>query len=922
MSDKKITDKKLGKENRRLLLWCAAAFFMTLTAAMIAVGVKGIFPFGKNSVYYSDLIYEFSVFLTELWRKVHTDGSLFYSWKTGLGGIFWGNLLDYASSPFNLFVLLVKESWIDEAIAVLIYLRQALAAAFMCFFLCRRRGGQASFAGALCGFLYSVCGWFCGYYCVIIYLDAFMLLPLLLLGIERIIDRYRPGLYFAVFSFILLSNFYMAYFIAVIAIVYWLYYFFAYYPFSESAVTEGQKRKIPFFRSRFFSAGTIFAASSVLSVLCLAVLFVPMLLQLSRNESNADLYSAADWFGNFTQHVAAMFSGAFAQSNTFQHYPAVYAGVLVFSAAPLYFFLKKTTGQEKIAMGALAVLMVLSFNLPPLDYVWHGFRFPNNFPFRQAYLFSAVMMIMVYRVLTHVRELSGRSLFVFIGSGAVIGVCGTVELLTRGKDNAVITLSDFIITAALFLLFCGMIALLRFGKKEQVAAATAFLLIFSFGDGTYTFLSNLQVKEAFADTYAEKEKVDEVLGGSSDDQLFRRTEMSCLWIVNDGAFFDYNGVRQSSSMTATATLKLLKDLGCDSNQANFVGYTTQTPVFNSIFGIQDLLERKDFVDFSSISYLSCTGESYRIAEMKNDYSLYHFADALSLGFAADSALAGWEAADHAAEANQSAFYAAAAGSEESVLIYCDEDAQASAIADNTNMKELGDHRYYVEKATDDEEMPVGVSLGIKAKTCGWLYVCIEDTAGAFTNTSYWVVNDEAGERPVLSSIADSVCCAVYDAEKDEELVVGVSPAAEDPCTLRIRVFQIDPAVFARQYEAIAKGGELELTEFSDTHFKGTIDVTEDDRLLCVTVPYDPGWKVTLDGKTLSEGEYSLIGGALYGIPVEAGRHSVQFDYSLPGLPAGTITTCCSVVLTAVFFLVLRKKRLAVPTEETPPKETS
>lgn len=907
MQNRRLNIKKRWNNNRRTVYFCAAAFGMTLAAAMLVAVTKGFFPFGKQSVYYSDLIYEFSIFLTEFWRKVHTGGSLLYSWKTGLGGVFWGNLLDYVSSPFNLLVLLVKEEHIDEAVAVLICLRQALAAAFMCWFLCRRRGGQPSLAGVLCGFLYSACGWFCGYYFIIIYLDIYMLTPLLLLGVERIIDRRRPGLYFAVFALMLFSNFYLTYAAAMFAVVYWLYYFFANYRFRERREGDGQVLKAPFLRSRFFTAGLTFAVSSVLAVLCLAFLFVPLLLQLSRNDANNDVASAAALFSNVTQQVSAMFSGALSQSNTFQHYPAVYTGVLVFAAAPLFFFLKAKTRREKIAMAALVLLMALSFNLPSLDYVWHGFRFPTNFPFRQGFLFSVVLSMIVYGVLKDIASLSPKGWFALIGSAAVIAVCGAVELLTREEDSIAVSLADVIVTGVLFLLFCGMLALLRFGKKEQAAAAMAFIFFFSFGDVAYTLLSNVQLAQVHADSESEKEKMDQLKDKIADDGLFYRTETTFPWVINDGAFFDYNGVRQSSSVTAASTLKLLKDLGCDSNKANYVGYEAQTAVFNSIFGLRYLIESSDYVDYSSVSYLSCAGESYRVADTVDKYTAYRFDNALSLGFAADAALTEWEAAEASAEVNQSTFYAAAAGSDESVLFYCDEDLKAEATADHAKVKELGDHRYAIERTASDTEALGGVSLTLKAKTSGLLYVSAEKTEGAFNTMSIWTTNGEVGNRPVFSTVSDSICRAVYNAKKGEELSVCVSPVADTPCTLRIRVFQIDPAVFARQHEAIAKGGELVLTDFSDTHFEGTVDVTGNDRVLCVTVPFDPGWTVTLDGKRLSDNDYSLIDGALYGIPVEEGTHTVSFDYALPGLPAGIVVSLCAVVVSAGAFLVLRKK---------------
>ncbi len=701
----------------------------------------------------------------------------------------------------------------------------------------------------------------------------------------------------------------------------WVFYYFSRYRFAAPLATEGGAPGNRLLRSRFFMTGAMFAAASVLSVLLLAVFFVPLLLQLFRSEPNADVSSAAGLFGNITQQIAALFSGALSQSNTFQHYPAVYTGVLVFAAAPLFFFLQKTAKREKIAMAALVALLVLSFNLPPLDYVWHGFRFPTNFPFRQAFLFSAVLSIMTCRVLSGIKEVPRKALPVFLGGFAVIGGCGVVELLRREEGGRVISLADLIVTVLLFGLFCGMLALLRRGKKEQVAAATAFLLLFSFGDGVYTFLSNIQLAEVHTDMDAEKEEATKVLSKITDESLFYRTETVTPQLINDGAFFDYNGVRQSSSMKAAAPLELLNYLGCDSNRSNFAGYEEQTPLFNSIFGIRYLLEPKDYTAYSGLSYLSCAGESYRVAETLGDYSLYRYGYALPLGFAADGALAEWTAEEGAPEVNQSAFYAAAAGSGESALLYCDGAATAAAIADNAKVKELGDHRYRVEPAQGEADTSYGVSLKFTAAASGLLYASIEATDGAFTNMTFWVVNEEAGERPAFTSVSNSICRAVYNAEKGESLVLGVSPTAGEACTLRIRVFQIDPAVLARQHEAIEKNGLLALTAFSDTHFQGTVDAA-DDSVLCVTVPVDPGWTVSVDGAALTEEEYSQIGGALYGIPLKKGSHTVAFDYALPGLAAGAALSACAAAVIAVFAVLSRRRRPAEPTEEADQEDAS
>ena len=911
MPEKKTIERKAGGNARgQLLLWCAAAFAMSAAVTLIAATVKGLFPFGEQSIYFSDLSSEYSVYLMELWHKVHAGGSLIYSWKTALGGSFLGNILYYTSSPLNLIVLLVRESMIDESMAVLIYLRQALSAVFMCVFLSRRRGGRASFAGALCGFLYATCGWFCGYYYCTIWLDVFMLMPLLLLGIERIIDFRKPALYFTVFVLMLFSNFYTSYFAAVFAVAYWLYYYFANYRFTEPAEAGGTAKRVGFFRSRFFSAGTVFAVFSVLAVLCLAVFFIPLLLQMSRNEANLDATSKASYFTNLTQQFSAMFSGADFRTNTFQRYPAIYTGVLSLAAVPLYFFLKSVPMRKKLAGAVLLLFLVLSFNLPLLDYFWHGMRYPTNYPFREAMYLSVVLILFLHRVITDLKELPPKAFFTLLGGSAVIAGSAAVELIVRDERQIAISIVDVIITAVLFLVFAGGLVMCRFGKREQTAAALVFLFVFSFIDGAYTFTSNIRLEQwTQADLDTEGAHMRKLLDKTDDDSLFSRTELAVSWMFNDGAFFDFYGVRQQSSMTPTSTLKLLNSFGCDSNLSNFVDYRMQTPLMNSVFGVKYLVENDDYADHVFASYLSCVGESYRVAETIDGYSLYRFGNALSLGFAADRSLIGWVPQEFAAVDNQSSFYAAAAGSDESALVYCDDQVTVSPVSDQVEAVEAGEHRYHVANVAENGTDAPGVALEVNAKTAGMLYVYAEVVGDDFSNLVLHVANTKAEEYVSFNSLSSSFCSAVYFAEKNEPLKISVYPGEKIPCTILVRVFQVDDAVFARQHETIANGGRLVLTEFADTHFEGTVDMAEDGRVLCVTVPYDPGWQLTVDGKTLTEDDYTLIGGALYGIPMEKGSHNVSFSYHLPGLKGGTAVTLVSVVATAVLFVLLyRKKR--------------
>ena len=912
-----IKNKTLTKKDdfRKLMLFCLLAFGLTLAGTLIAAAINGLFPFGTQSVYFSDLASEYSTYLTELWRKLHEGGSIVYSWRTALGGSFWGNIFYYVSSPLNLIALIGKESAIDETVAALIYFRQALAAAFMCFFLSRRRNGTAGPVSALCGILYAFCGWFCAYYFCTIWLDIFVLLPLMLLGIEKIIDEGRPGLYIAALTVMLFSNFYMTYFACVFAILYWLFYFFTYHSFSEYTGEDENRKKVPFLKSGFFRAGVLFAGSSVLSVLMLAVFFVPLLLQMSRNTANLDVSSKAQYFTNITQQISALFSGAEFKSNHFKNYPAAYTGVLSVAALPLLFFNKKISRKEKITSAVLLGIMVLSFNIPMLDYAWHGFRFPTNFPFREAYFFSAVALILVYRLLTNIDGIPKIS-FITFGAGFVILIgSGVMEKLTRSEGDLAISYVDIAITAVLFICCCVALAVLSKGKKEQCISMFVLLFIFTMFDVTSTFSTNVQLLDWDQPTLdGERQRVEGILDKMDSGAVFERTELCTSWMLNDGSYFDYNGIRQSSSMTAYSTFKLLNDLGLDSNVSNFANYNMQTPVFNSFFGVNNVIERESYADYISASYMSCLNESYRIAETFDSYSVYDFGKALPLGFAADKGLADWKAEEYSAPENQNTLFSAASGLDEDVIIYCDEDERYATVSEEVEVTKTAPHTYFVENtAVGGNGYTPGVELTVTAKTDGMLYVFAQQTADEFSNIVLHVANTVSPAYTTFTSYSTSFFGAVYGAKKGESLKISAYPEQGVTSTIILRVFQIDSDVFNKEYEEIAKGGLMELTELTDTHFSGTVNVEEDDRILCVSVPYDPGWTVKLDGKELGGDDYSLIGGALYGIPVEKGGHTVEFDFALQGLLPGLAISLAAVAGTVVLF-VLKRRRCAVQTE--------
>ena len=132
---------------------------------------------------------------------------------------------------------------------------------------------RSDFSTAAFGVIYCMCGWFIAYYWDLMWIDAMVLFPIVILGIERIIDSRKPVTFIIALSLTLITNYYMGYMVCLFSVIYFLVYYFSKYSFTQSDNFDGywlkeNGKKTMSFRQRFanslfFRSGTAFAFSSI-----------------------------------------------------------------------------------------------------------------------------------------------------------------------------------------------------------------------------------------------------------------------------------------------------------------------------------------------------------------------------------------------------------------------------------------------------------------------------------------------------------------------------------------------------------------------------------------------------------------------------------------------------------------------------------
>ena len=140
--------------------------------------------------------------------------------------------------------------------------------------------------------------------------------------------------------------------------------------------------------------------------------------------------------------------------------------------------------------------------------------------------------------------------------------------------------------------------------------------------------------------------------------------------------------------------------------------------------------------------------------------------------------------------------------------------------------------------------------------------------------------------------------------------MSVTVSGDGTMTGNIYVMRQNTEVIRQALGRLAEGG-LQLTEMTSTRLTGTV-TADGSRTLLLSIPYDDGWHVTVDGKavgTLAVGTTARAeNGALLAVPIEAGEHTVVLRYRAPGLMLGLLLSLCGAAGIVLWVWLSRRPR--------------
>lgn len=857
------------RENRFIFL----SFFTSIAIWLLIAFCYDLTPFGDITILRMDLYHQYGPLFAELRDRLVSGESLLYSWQSGGGGNFLGNFFNYLSSPLSLLVVFFKHQNITDAISFIIMLKGALSAASFTYYLKaspdfkKHNPATAGF-----GLLYAYSGYFVAYYWNVMWLDGMVLLPLIVLGIEKIVNDKSPRLYVISLALLIISSYYMGFMACIFAVLYALAYYFGKFGFEK----------------RLIRAAGNFICFSILAAGIAAVCIYPTIHALKACSATSGTFptDTSTYFNIFdflANHMASLEPTI--RSSGEDVLPNIYCGIATVLLAILYLYVKSIPIKEKISRALLLVFLFLSFDINVLNYIWHGFHFPNDLPYRFSFMYSFVLLTVAFKALTRIRELKGKELL-NVGIGTCLFIVILEELGSKNVDK-----STIIISLVFAVLYTIVISLFK-NRKFQASAVASLLFCCMFAEIAIANTNHYDIdqpKENYASDYSSFRKLKETLDEREGDNFYRM-ELTDLRTRMDPSWYGYNGVSAFSSMAYEKTANLQYYLGMFGNFINSYTYNPQTPVYNSMFGIKYLVNNSDTVKLNEKIYKEVASDG-KFTAYENKYCL-------PIAFCVSDDITNWTYANNNPFDTQSDFI------EKSTGISGVFDKLVPTEVSYSNLSEFGDDEiqtgsYMFNKLDIGESASFTLTITPEKDQNVYLFVKSD-------NVDTITVRNLDGDLQIDQDIDEEYILDIGECKAGEQIFIDIPISDTSSGYVDAFVVGLNEENFDKAFKKLEAGG-IDMMEFSDTYFKGTVTASE-DCILYTSISFDDSWDIYVDGKALTYDDVVSIGDALFGIKLTEGEHKIIFEYHPKGLKEGTIISVISLALVIVLLFIPDDKK--------------
>lgn len=794
------------------------------------------------------------------WEKLRSFDFSLWDWTSGYGANYFNHVYYFATSPFFLITLLFNKDMIPYLFLYLNAFKMFLIFVFTYLWLSTLV--KEKWILTIGSIIVTFSGWITFLYHYNLFLDGFVLYPLILWSIDRYYFKksYLIVLFVALLGLI---NYYLLYMFVPFIIVYSVLRYFT---------LEKNKSISSFMNKMFRLLGLGLLALGISSIIVLPSLNV--VLSMPRLSNTLSLFDHINIYEAF-RYISTLFTPTIEWNNP-TYFIAVETnagygwggGISLFCfylfllLIPRLFFLKDKLAKRSILF-TYGVLFVFAF------FIIFYRLFQGTVDVRWYYMFLFMNVYSMTFILKDMQDYGYSKLSIILNSLMTISLMFVFYKITNIKELASIEqislLKNILIIGVGFIIAYSAIFLLK--KIKYMVVIVVFEALFSFLLPLYT--NPPIVYETFISQYHSELKSSEAVDyiQSIDDTFYRIVRNGLgAYSLNEPFSNQYKGVTFYESLYSF-------------NTTDFISRFTNNwllPYTHGRFNTNFLLSEKYYIQENEISSVPF-GYDY-LTTINND-KIYLNKYYIPLGFSLENTI------------NEDTF--------KTLPIYDQDQLWLNTIVTG-------------ESQNTDYTLLTNKELYASTGDNGYLY--LSDVEGLINTivtienkgTPYLTINKHYGNNVITEFHYQYDYFQMFIPSDDNFDVFEISAINPYGTINSLNVYVTkDLTVYDTWYDNLNTFKNLNV---SKDYISADIDINGKSEWVATSIPYDSGWSVSVDGQKIT---YSKVNLGFIGFDLESGSHHIEFKYEPPLFKLGLIISALSLIIFSALVICKTKCRKGI-----------
>ena len=810
---------------------------------------QGIYLNSDTSPLLGDGFHQYVIFDVALRNILHGNGSLFYTFTSGLGLNFYALSSYYLGSFLSPLVYFFNLSNMPDAVYLTTLLKFGLIGLSTYFSLNKLFQSIPNPLKLALSTSYALMSFTVSQLEIKTWLDVFILIPLIITGLQLLITEKKFLLYFTSLSILFIQNYYLGYMTALFLIFWYLY----------QISWDFKTRKSSFLD---------FVITSFLAGMASLILTLPTLFDLHTHGEKltevTKFQTESSWYLDL---FAKQFIGSF-DTTKYGAIPMIFVGLLPFILTILFFTLKSIKFHVKLIYAIFFAFLIASFYIEALDLFWQGMHTPNMFLHRYAWIFSTLLIYTAAEVLNRLKEIKIWNFLVSLFL-LVIGFLATIYLKSHYSfltDLNILLTLEFLVVYSLLLLA----VIKKFISVNLFAILISLFIMVEISLNASSQMDGIAKEWGFASRSAYSRDIPSMESFSTYiGNQFTRTEKLETQTGNDSMKFNYNGISQFSSVRNRSASSTLDKLGFKSSGTNLnLRYANNSILADSLFGIQ-----------YNISENPIDKYGFQDVYQKDNLTLYENQFSLPIAFASQSVYNDVKFNEHTLD-NQASFL--------NQLANVDFDYFSPIPYDKT---ENTDDLISVTSSSNED---AAIQYQIEVPENSQVYLSFTNLH--FSNDKQKKVNILVnGEKKIFTTDNTFSFFNLGYTKEKKTFNIHVSFPGNSQVSFESPTFyRLDTQTLT---EAIQKIKEQPVTvSTSKNKVFATYEVQQDTSIF-FTIPYDKGWSAYQDGKKI---EIKQAQTGFMKVDVPKGKGTITLSFIPHGFITGSICSFTSLLLFGIY----------------------